>query len=70
MVADSVLRPLLPDSVNKKTVMLSIYEVPHKYPLLVLPRSLYGMVSNNHILHLSTDRQVNFRFFLNCGMAR
>jgi len=70
MVADSVLRPLLPDSVNKKSVVLSRYEAAHTHPLLVLPRSKTGMVSNKDILHLSTDIQVNFRFFLDCGMTR
>jgi len=68
LVADSVLRPLLPDSVNKKSALILLCEVPHAYPLLVLPRCLAGNVNNDRILHLSTDKQLNFRFFLEGGM--
>jgi len=64
LVADSVLRPLLPDSVNKSTVVLAVNDVRLAYPLVVLPTSLTGMTDNTQIMHLSTDKQLDFRFFL------
>jgi hypothetical protein len=64
LVADSVLSPLLPDSVNKSTAVLSIDDVRHAYPLVELPKSLTGMTDNTQIVQLSTERQLDFRFFL------
>jgi len=67
LIANSVMRPLLPDIVNKKTVMLLLNEVRHTYPLVVLSRSLTGMTNNKYIMRLSADKQLYFRFFLNGG---
>jgi hypothetical protein len=67
VVANSVLRPLLPDSVNKTTVMLAKNDVHHAYPRIVLPNSLTGMTNNSDIINLSTDVQLNFCFFLERG---
>jgi len=64
LVADGVLRPLLPDSINEATVMLSLNQVRHAMPQLLLPKSLTGLMNNKHIIHLSIDEQFNFPFFL------
>jgi len=64
VVANSVLRPLLPDSFNKSAVVLSKDDVHHAYPLVELPKSLTGMTNNTHVIYLSSEKQVDFRFFL------
>jgi len=64
VLANSVLRPMLPESVNKSAVVLSLSDVHHAYPQVVLPKSLTGMINTSHIMYLSTDKQVNFGFFL------
>lgn len=66
LLADSVIRPLLPECVNKSTVMLSLDDVRRAYPNVWLSNSLTGLMTNEHIIHLSPDEQMNFHFFLDC----
>jgi len=56
-----VLEPVLKDD---PTVVLSLDEARRRYPHLVLPTSLTGLVENKLIKRLSANEQLTFNFFI------
>jgi len=56
-----VFEPVLKDNV---TVVLSLDEARRRYPHLVLPTSLTGLVENKLIKRLSANEQLTFNFFI------